>query len=294
MKKVLFIINPKSGVDRVKALENLIDKHLDKTKFQPDVAFTAYARHGLELARNAVAQGYQLVVAVGGDGSVNDIIAGLYNSDVPLAIIPKGSGNGLARTLEIPLEAAKAIEVINKEQYTSIDLGVANQHIFVSNIGVGFDTLVAKKFAKSKRRGIAAYSWIVTKYLWRYKEWVWELEVDGKSHRSEAFILTVANARQFGYNFKIAPLADLQDGLFDIVIIKKYPKVFGALIAMRAFRGTLLKSRFVEFHRGKHVVIRHPSLRMLQVDGDVHPCTSEIDVSILPGAIKILVPATKQ
>lgn len=290
MKKVLFIINPKSGVDRVKAIENLIDGHLDKAKFAAEIAFTQYAKHGTELARDAALRGYNIVVAVGGDGSVNDIIAGLYNTDVSLAIIPKGSGNGLARTLKIPLDTAKAIAVINQEKYSKIDLGEANRHLFVSNVGVGFDALVAKKFAKSNRRGIAMYSWIVIKHLWRYKEWVWELEVDGKIYKEKSFILTIANARQFGYNFQIAPLADLQDGLFDIVILKKYPKILGAFIAIRAFRGTLLKSRFVQYLQGKNVIIRHPALNLLQVDGDVHSCSKEIKITLLPAALNILVP----
>ncbi len=274
----------------MKALEEIIDSHLDKSKFRHEIAFTQYAKHGTEIARQAVSDGYDLIVAVGGDGSVNDIIAGIYQTDVPLAIIPKGSGNGLARTLNIPLDASKAIELINGEHYTRIDLGRANDHLFVSNTGVGFDTLVAKKFAKSNKRGIAVYGWIVTKNLWKYKEWTWELEVDGRIYSEKAFILTVANARQFGYNFKIAPLADLQDGLFDVIVLRKYPKLLGALIAIRAFRGTLLKSRFVRCIKGKEVTIRHPELSILQVDGDVHPCKKEVAVHMLPGALKIIAP----
>src|SRR5690606_718830 len=134
------------------------------------------------------------------------------------------------------------------------------------------------------------YSWIVTKYLWKYKEWTWEIEVDGKKMKERAFILTVANAQQFGYNFKIAPLADLQDGLFDIVILKKYPKVLGALIALRAFRGSLLKSRYVAYTRGREVTIRHAHLNMMQVDGDVHPCSTELKITMLPAALNVLVP----
>jgi diacylglycerol kinase (ATP) len=290
MEKVLFIINPKSGVDRVKALAAVIDQQLDKRRFESEIAYTQYAKHGTILAREAVARGVQIIVAVGGDGSVNDVIAGIRGTEATLAIIPKGSGNGLARSLGIPLEAEKAIRLINRGQKHSIDLGKAGEQLFVSNVGVGFDALVAKKFAKSKRRGMMMYSWIVTKYLWKYKEWTWEIEVDGKKMKERAFILTVANAQQFGYNFKIAPLADLQDGLFDIVILKKYPKVLGALIALRAFRGSLLKSRYVAYTRGREVTIRHAHLNMMQVDGDVHPCSTELKITMLPAALNVLVP----
>lgn len=290
MKKVLFIINPRSGVDRVKALQGLIDRDLDRQQYQYEIAYTQYAKHGTELARNAAADGFHIVVAVGGDGSVNDVIAGIHGTETTLAIIPKGSGNGLARSLNIPLDPAKALQLINNANQATIDLGRADDRIFVSNAGVGFDALVARKFAKSNRRGMAIYSWIVTKYLWMYKEWKWNIEVDGVAMQEKAFILTVANAAQFGYNFKIAPLADLQDGLFDIVIIKKYPKILGALIALRAFNGSLMKSRYVLHFKGKKIRISHPQLSLLQMDGDVHQCGHEVHIEMMNAALNILVP----
>jgi len=288
-EKILFIINPRSGVDRVKAMQDIISKHLDHKKYCYEIAYTQYAKHGTVLAKEAAGNGVAIVVAVGGDGSVNDIICGLRHSDTKLAIIPKGSGNGLARTLNIPLDPAKAIGIINRGRSEKIDLGMANDIIFASNVGVGFDALVARKFSKSSRRGMAVYSWIVTKHLWTYKEWEWELEVDGRQFSKKAFILTIANAQQFGYNFRIAPVADLQDGLFDIVIIKKFPKLIGGLIAMKAFNGTLLKSRFVEHYKGKSISIRHKGLTLMQADGDVHSCKEEIRVRILPQALSVLI-----
>lgn len=288
-EKILFIINPRSGVDRVKALQETISRHLDHSKYSYEIAYTQYAKHGTELARTAAANNVAIVVAVGGDGSVNDIICGLRDTpDVKLAIIPKGSGNGLARTLGIPLDPVRAMSVINKGRAEKIDLGIANDIIFSSNIGVGFDALVARKFSKSRRRGMAVYSWIVTKHLWTYKEWEWELEIDGMPLCKKAFILTVANAQQFGYNFKIAPVADLQDGLFDVVIIKKFPKIIGGLIALKAFNGTLLKSRFVEHYKGKNITIRQKGLTLMQADGDVHSCNEKIKVSMLPKALSVL------
>lgn len=291
MKKILFIINPKSGVDRVKALKSLIEQHLDHTQFDYKIEHTEYAKHGVEIARYAATEGgFNIIVAVGGDGSVNDIIAGMNNTNASLAIIPKGSGNGLARSLGIPLDTVKAIQLINRGNQITIDLGKADDRIFVSNAGVGFDALVARKFAKSNRRGMAIYSWIVTKYLWTYKEWVWDIEVDGLPMKEKAFILTVANAAQFGYNFKIAPHADLQDGLFDIVIIKKYPKILGGLIALRAFNGTILKSKYVLHFKGKKIRIRHPQMSLLQMDGDVYKCNTEVNIEIVPASLHILVP----
>lgn len=290
MEKILFVVNPRSGVDRVKALQHLIDAHLDNSKFSYEIAHTEYAKHGTVIAREAVAKGIDIIVAVGGDGSVNDIVAGIANADITLAIIPKGSGNGLARSLHIPLNPAQAIAVINKNNKVAIDIGKANQYTFASNAGVGFDALVAKKFAKSKRRGIAVYSWLVTKYLWKYKERTWDIIIDGEKYREKAFILTVANAEQFGYNFKIAPVADLQDGWFDVVIIRKYPKILGMVIAIRAFTSTLLKSKYVVHHRGKHITIHHPDLNSLQFDGDVSPCDNTVTIEMQPLGLKVLAP----
>ncbi|KAA5537020.1 diacylglycerol kinase family lipid kinase [Taibaiella lutea] len=290
MKKILFIINPKSGMDRVKALKSLIDQNLDHSIFEYKIAHTEYAKHGTEIARQGAADGFHIIVAVGGDGSVNDVIAGLHNTNAALAIIPKGSGNGLARSMKIPLDSAKAIQLINKEKKITIDLGKADGKIFVSNAGVGFDALVARKFAKSNRRGMAIYSWIVTKYLWMYKEKVWQIEVDGTPIKEKAFILTVANAAQFGYNFKIAPHADLQDGLFDIVIIKKYPKILGAVIAIRAFNGSILKSKYVLHFKGRSITIRHPELSLLQMDGDVYKCGTEVKIEMQPASLHVIIP----
>ncbi len=289
-KKILFIVNPHSGVDRVKSIQALIEAGIDSNKFDVAIAHTKNAGHGTELAREAAAAGTDIVVAVGGDGSVNDVVKGIYGTQTKLGIVPKGSGNGLARSLKIPLDAAAAIDAINNANAITIDVGTANNIVFAANIGVGFDAQVAKEFAKSKRRGLAAYSWIVTKLLWTYKAQEWDIEVDGTSYREKCFMLNVANAKQFGYNFKIAPLADLQDGQFDIILVRNFPKLLGLFIVARAFRGTLLKSRYVTFLRGSHVKISHQNLQMMQADGDTHACENSLEVNLKPAAISIIVP----
>lgn len=294
MEKILFIINPKSGTDRAKAIEHLVLEHMDPTRFQVTIAHTQYAKHGTELARKALKDGYETIVAVGGDGSVNDVIVALAGSKAKLGIIPKGSGNGLARSLHIPLDTVQAIRSINEQHHCPIDLGKAGDVLFASNVGVGFDVLVARKFAKSQRRGMVAYSWIVTKHLWKYKEWKWDLQIDGRPLKSKAFILTVANAQQFGYNFKIAPIAELQDGLFDVVVIRKYPKILGAMIALRAFKGTLLKSKYVAHYRAKRVTIGNPDLELFQADGDTHACKATLEIEMLEKAINVIVPANRK
>jgi YegS/Rv2252/BmrU family lipid kinase len=289
MMKALFIINPRSGTDRVKELQYLIEKNLNHKEFSFEIAYTQYAQHGTLLAKTAAAQGVGLIVAVGGDGSVNDVINGIYGTDAILAILPKGSGNGLARSLGIPLNTAKAIQLINTLHPIEMDLGIADRHLFSSTAGVGFDALIAEQFAAGKRRGFIAYSWLIIKHLWRYKLMEWDIEIDGKHFREKAFMLTVANAVQLGYGFKIAPVASLRDGIFDIIILKKFPKLLAFVIALRAFRGTLLKSRYVTFLKGKEIKIRQPQLRSLQYDGEAVTCDGpEVAIKMLPKAVKVL------
>lgn len=289
-KHLVFIVNPRSGVDRTKRISDAINSYLDQSVFSYEIRQTEYAGHGETLAREAAANKVFAVVAVGGDGSVNDAIRGLYGTDTVLAIIPKGSGNGLARTLDIPMEQIAAIQLINTARISTIDVGKVNDHLFASNAGVGFDTLVCEQFAHSRRRGLLVYIWLIIRNLWVYKEPEWLLEINGKTFRRRAFIINVANGSQLGYNFKIAPDANWRDGLLDVVIIHKFPRIMAAVLGYRMFRGTILKSRYVERIRTSEIRIAHPQLSGMQIDGDFLGCAQELLFSVQKQRLKILVP----
>lgn len=289
-KHLVFIINPRSGTDRVKAVQAAIDARLDSEQFSYEIQTTQRAGHGTELARIAAGQGAYAVIAIGGDGSVNDVAAGLTGTGTALGIIPKGSGNGMARTLKLPLKTEDAIDVLNLGRTIKMDLGYVNDELFISNAGVGFDALISKKFARSERRGLRAYSWLVTKYLWLYKEWNYRITIDGRELKEKAFLINVANGQQFGYNFRIAPDASVTDGVFDVVIIRKFPKMLGGMITLRAMLGTILRSPYVRFYKAKEVVITHPDLRLMQTDGDAHACANRLHYRIVPAAIEVIVP----
>lgn len=289
-KHLVFIINPKSGVKREKQVQQAIDKSLDQDRFTYELIHTEYARHGTELAKQAAEKGAFAVVAVGGDGSVNDIVAGLDGTDTALAIIPKGSGNGMARSIGVPLKTEEAIQVINRGNYINMDVAYANGKPFVSNAGVAFDALISKKFAKSVRRGLAVYSWLVTRHMWSYKEWEWDITIDGESFKEKAFIISVANGKQFGYNFQIAPEASWTDGLLDVVVIKKFPKFLGGALVLRAMVGTITKSPYVNHYTGKKITITNPNLCLMQSDGDAYDCINSIDFHVEPGKQVVLVP----
>ena len=289
-KHITFIINPRAGVEREKEIKSAIKAQLNEFLYSYDIQYTQYAKHGTELARAAAANGAYAVVAVGGDGSVNDIVKGLAGTDTALAIIPKGSGNGMARTMKIPLDTFAAVKVINSGRVATMDIGYANDLLFVSNAGVAFDALISKKFAKSEKRGFGVYSWLVTKHLWTYKPWPFKINIDGKDVDDKAFMITVANGQQFGYNFRIAPTASYSDGLLDLVIVKPFPKIFGGLIALRAMQGNILDSTYVTHLRGKEITISHPQLKLMQTDGDAHECANQIKFTIKKGVQKIIVP----
>lgn len=289
MKHLVFIVNPKSGVERNKQIQNAIEQNLNKQVYSYEIKYTERIAHGEELARKAATDGAFAVVAVGGDGSVNDVVRGLYGSNTALAIIPKGSGNGLARTLSIPIDLDKSIQVINSGIEEVIDLGKVNETLFASNAGVGYDALICKKFSTSEKRGLAVYAWLVTKYMWLYKDWTWDIEIDGKKTTKKAFFINVANGKQFGYNFKIAEHADWTDGLLDVVIIKKFPKILGGILGARMLMGKLSNSPFVEHYIAKKIVIRHPNLKWMQKDGDSKECTNELIFTVIPKAIKVIV-----
>lgn len=289
-KHLVFIINKKAGVDREKAIQHAIDKRLDREQYTYEIVHTEYPKHGTMLAREAVEKQAYAVAAVGGDGSVNDVAAGLWGTNTALAIMPKGSGNGMARSLGIPRNMDHAIGVINKGNSQTIDVGFANGVPFISNGGVGFDVLISDEFAKSKRRGFAIYSWLVTKHLWLYRENDWHINIDGKEFTEKAFLINVANGRQFGYNFQIAPHAEWTDGLFDITVIRKFPKILGGQIAYKALNGNIAKSSYVKHYKGREVIITHPQLSMMQLDGDAIRCDNKIHFHIEKCMLKVLTP----
>ncbi|HRP90422.1 MAG TPA: diacylglycerol kinase family lipid kinase [Edaphocola sp.] len=291
MEKLLFILNPKAGVDRNKTIASAIKEHLDSSLYDWELAFTQYAGHGTLLAKEAIEKGVKTIVAVGGDGSVNDVIQSLVGKDVALGVIPMGSGNGLARSVGLPLKVKNAIKVLNKRNIHAIDLGLVNgEKYFISNAGVGFDAVVTKEFAKSDKRGFLSYIDIIVKKMFSFKSKDWEIEIDGKVYHHKAFMLTIANGPQLGYNFQIAPVAIFNDGVFDIVVINKHPRLLTGIIGLQGFTDTLLKNRYVSHYTGKKIVIRNQENDTMQLDGDFEECVMPLEIEIQEKALKLLCP----
>ncbi len=289
-KKIKFIINPISGIGKQKIVESALGKSLDKSVFDYDISYTNAPEHATEICIEAVAQNYDAVVAVGGDGSINEIAKGIMGSDIVLGVIPTGSGNGLARHLHIPFNINDAIAVINNYKTQKIDTATINDRLFVSIAGVGFDALVANKFAKCKRRGFWSYFKVTFKEYPRYKPKKYVITLDGIIIKRRALLISFANSNQFGYNTSIAPEAQINDGLLDICILKKVPVIKAPFYAHLLFNKRLDKTKYLEVIKAKEINILRKKNNKIHIDGDSLKLTTELNIRINPLSLNVIIP----
>ena len=288
-KKICFIVNPISGIGRQKVIEKLIDQHLNRTLFDYEIVFTKAAKHATEFARQAAADNFNIVVAVGGDGSVNEVAKGLISSNTALAIIPTGSGNGFARHLKISLDLKKAMDSINAAKEILIDTVQFNDETFVNIAGVGFDAHIGWEFSKYGKRGFSSYLKVTLRELPKFKTQDFELIIDGKSLSKKAFLITFANGSQWGNNAYIAPLAGATDGLMDITVLKKI-SIFNVFsIAYRLFNKTLQLSPHVEIIKTKEVFVKQHNT-IAHIDGEPIEIGKLISVKVNPLSLRVIVP----
>lgn len=293
-KKIAFIINPISGGINKEVFPSLIGKLIDRNHFETEINFTRSAAHNLELAQQAVEQKKDIVIAVGGDGTINNVAKYLINTGIIFGIIPQGSGNGLARHLHIPMDNQKALALINQLNYRTIDTGMANDHFFINVAGAGFDAHVSWLFANAPKRGFWSYSKITLKEFAAYAPRKYEITIDGKSFTQEAFIICVANGSQYGNNAYIAPDAKLSDGLFDISIIKPFKTFQMPRLGIEMFAKKFGHSPLVDCYRGKEIIIKRPFPEVFNIDGEPVDMESEINIKLLKQSLKIIVPTKNQ
>jgi len=289
-KIILFIINPISGIGKQKNIEELIRDNTDASSFEYDVKFTKGPGHGTELAKEAVASGVDVVVAIGGDGTVNEIGKALVGSSTALGIIPTGSGNGLARHLKIPFNFKKAIEVISRCNIRKIDTATINDQVFLSMAGVGYDAFVAKKFAIAPKRGFFSYFRIVSNEYPQYRPKKYILEVDGKIIRRRALSITFANSNQYGNNASIDPHAKLDDGLIDVCIVRRIPLWLVPLYVPALFFKTFHKTQYMEIIRANKAVVTRKKGKTIHLDGDPAQTGKILEMNVNPLSLNIIVP----
>ena len=277
---MLFIINPISGKGKKAKIAQLLLAKGYK------VAFTEYAGHAEVLAREATED---VVVAVGGDGTVNEVARGIVGTEKALGIIPCGSGDGLARHLGLSHNIEKALRTIEQGECKRMDTAEVNGRLFLSVCGVGFDAVVSERFAKSGKRGLANYIRQGLKTWRNYTPEKYIVEIDGKEIEVEALFITVGNSDQWGNNAKITPLADCCDGILDITIVEKFGVLEMPWLALRLMTGTLQRSRKVHCYKGKEVRITRQSEGAAHADGDWYMESATLNINIHPSTLKVIV-----
>ncbi len=288
-KSILFVVNPISGTMNKELIIQDVENLIDKDKFTYSIARTAYGGHGAVLATMAAENGTDIVVAIGGDGTVNEIARSLVHTETALGIIPCGSGNGLARHLQIPLEYTKAIKLINECQIHRLDYGKINRRPFFCTCGMGFDATISYKFAASIRRGILMYMENTLKEITRYKPETYTIEDKTEKFTHKAFLITCANASQYGNNVYIAPEASMSDGLMDITIIEPFSAIEAPQLALQLLNGTLTNNGKIKMFRSKNIHITREHEGVIHCDGDPFQAGRDISIEIFPQQLKAII-----
>lgn len=291
MRSILVIINPIAGVRPKDEIPALVNKIMPKSEgFDVDIRFTERAGHASEMAKEAVANGTDTVVAIGGDGTINETGRSLIGSQVKFGIVPMGSGNGLARHIQIPLDIQKALECIRDGYYERVDYGTVNEHIFFCTAGIGFDAEVSAKFAESGSRGPVNYVRSFMQLVGDYKPSTYIIHTDDGRVKEKAVLIAIGNASQWGNNAYITPQASMTDGLFDVTLIKPLPFIEIPKMTMQLFTRELDQNPHTLTFRSSHLRIFMPHPSAVHVDGEPMQMEGVIDIQMHPKQLNIICP----
>ncbi len=288
MKNIAFIVNPISGTKTKNRIAKLIRELLDPLQFAPTVVVTEYAGHATQLAQQFAMQEYYAVVAVGGDGTVNEVASGLIGTNTALGIIPNGSGNGFARHLDISTRMNRAVEMLNSSEIINVDYGMVNNLPFFSTCGVGFDAVVAQDFSDSSR-GLKGYIQSIFKDLFQYKPETYHLKGNGIDLTTTAFLINFANAGQWGYDAYIAPKASVQDGWLDVAVVSEFPMVAAPGLALSLFTKNIDEKLHLNTLRAKELTLTRQSEGVAHIDGTPVTMPAQLHVKIVEDGLKVLV-----
>lgn len=282
------LINPISGTRDKKGLCDFTASRLKSAGIDVEIAHTQHKGHGAELANRAAQDGIDIVVVAGGDGTVNEVASVLMHTDTALGIIPCGSGNGLARSLGIPMDFDGAVDVIARNRPYAIDCGMAEGLPFFCTFGVGFDAVVTEKFSSGKRRGKMQY---VRSALLEYINFTpdnYALEIDGEIYTENAILIAVCNTSQYGNNAYIAPRASLSDGLLDVTVIRNGSILQQAIAGIGLLSGQIDRNRFVDTFKAKEVKIVRLKEGPAQIDGEPLNLGRKISIKCQPSCLRVL------
>lgn len=264
---------------------------INSNQYEVHIAYTEYAGHAKLLAKKAVKDAFNVVVAVGGDGSINEVAQQLIYTDVILGIVPGGSGNGFARKLGIPRNRKKALQTLNEAHTIQCDVGMMNNKVFFSNAGLGIEALIVNRFAETKIRGFVSYARWVLHYYATYKAQKYTIHCDGMSFEKKALFINFSNSGQYGYQIGVAPeLSDMTDGLLEMIVVQPFPKWRALYLLPLFLMGKAGGTPYVDVIQTDKASIECILEADAQIDGDPAGVGKDFEVKILKGALKVIVP----
>lgn len=293
-KKIVFVVNPISGTQGKKAILKWIDERIDRSIYDYSIVKTEYAGHASQIAAMAASEGVDVVVAIGGDGTINEIGRSLIHTNTALGIIPCGSGNGLARHLRIPMDPKAAIDIINQGFKLCIDYGKINNIPFFCTCGVGFDAFVSLKFADAGKRGLLTYLENTLHESLTYEPETYEIENEEGTVKYKAFLIACGNASQYGNNAYIAPQASLTDGLMDVTILEPFTVLEVPNLSFQLFNKTIDQNSRIKTMRAKKIRIYRAKEGVLHFDGDPLMAGKELDVEIVSEGLYVIASEKKK
>ncbi len=284
--RIFLVINKFAGrKNNYKKVLKKIQYRLKSNHYIVEYAFSEYRGHATKLAADAAKKNFDRIVAVGGDGTVNEVALGLLETSKVMGIIPTGSGNGLARDLGISTGIEKSIDSLLKGNVKQIDVCRFNKQHFLCTSGIGFDASVADKMGKTKKRGFLQYIKLTIQESISFQPFNIKIQIDDKIIEKPVFLLTFANARQFGNNAFIAPLANMGDGLIDVVLVNPFNKILLPVFAIALFTKIIHKLPFVETYKAKKVELENTETNIFHFDGEpgklIVPAKISIDTNKL-------------
>jgi len=287
---ILFIINPISGGKQKKRVPAIIDRYLDRNKFNPNFSFSEHVGHAKEIAEEAVHKNFDIIVAAGGDGTINEVATIVLKHKKVLGILPLGSGNGLARFLKIPKNIKEAIFILNNLKTDHIDTATFNGTCFFNLAGMGFDAHLSALFSGHKKRGLSGYVKLGFREIVNYKVQQYKIVIDGIEYKREAFAISIANSSQYGNDVYISPTASVKDGLLDVCIIKPFSLLKLPILTYVMIRSKAETSAMIEIIKGSNIKIYREKEAPVHVDGEPINMGAEIEIAVKPLSLEVIVP----
>ncbi len=289
-KSALFIINKFAGGGFQPKVEGKILDICARHNVECSIEFTRDRGHATVLAQEGIQKKFNTIVAVGGDGTVNEVARALVNTKQIMAIVPKGSGNGLSRHLGIPLPFEKAVDNVFTGKVLRMDTFTINNKLSLNVSGIGFDGHVANLFGKDGKRGLLGYAKLTLKEFLNFNAFSLAINIDGKALNTNSFVVAIANSSQYGNNARIAPLASVTDEQIHLSLLKKVPAQMSIPFMIKMFSGQVHHSAYCEIFSGKNISISTTIPQPFHVDGEPTGYDQEFDIKLLPHSLSILVP----